>query len=183
MSVRSGQSTARESDLGSAIREFRDVVERKLRKHGVGADDLDALRRALEELNAGWDELSAQSEYLARERAYYVELFRLAPEAYVVTDSSGAIREVNDSAQRLLRLATPFLAGKPLQLFVAPEHRAEFRAQLSALLAREPETARSWSGALRRNEGPLAVKFTASAVQGAEGVARVCWVLRPGEPA
>lgn len=181
MSIRSGEADAPEGDLSSAIRDFRDALQRKLRKHGVGADDLEALQHALEELNAGWDELSAQSEYLARERAYYAELFRLAPEAYVVTDSSGTIREVNHAAQRLLRLAGPFLAGKPLQLFVSPEHRGEFRSRLNALLAQEPETAKSWPGALRRNEGPLAVQFTASAVPGAEGVQRVCWVLRPDE--
>lgn len=182
MSIRSSWPDAREGDLSSAIREFRDVLQRKLlRTHGVGAADLESLQRALEELNAGWDELSAQSEYLARERAYYAELFRLAPEAYVVTDSSGTIREVNDAAQRLLRLSGPFLGGKPLQLFVAPEHRAEFRAQLNALPAQAPETAKSWPGALRRTEGPLAVQFTASAVAGAEGVLRLCWVLRPDE--
>jgi len=133
------------------------------------------------DLNARRDELSGQPEQLARERDYYAALFRLAPEACVVSDSSGTIRDVNDAGQRLLRLSRPFLVGRPIQLFVAPEHRSEFRTRLNELLSQEPETAKSWQGALRRND-PLAAQFTANAVPSAEGVVRVCWVLRPNQP-
>jgi len=178
MSNRSGQASAVD-DLSSAIREFRDVVESKLCNRTIGAKDLESLHRALEELDAGWDGLSAQSEYLAREREYYVELFGLAPEAYVVTDSAGTIREANDAAQGLLRLSSPFLGGKPLQLFVAPEHRSEFRTRLSELLSQDGAAAKSWPGALRRNEGPVPTQFTVSAAPTDDGTVRLCWVLRP----
>jgi PAS domain S-box-containing protein len=173
-------------DLGFAIRALRESVEAKLRSNAVDADgkvapadQLDSLHRALEELRVGWENLQAQSEQVAQDREHYVELFRLAPDAYVVTDAYGMITELNFAAQKLLRFTPSNLTKKPLELFVAMEHRQAFRTNLNATLAQGTKTAQTWLSALGRGSAPaLNVEFTVGTIRSHRGTIRLCWVLR-----
>lgn len=123
------------------------------------------------------------SERLAKERQHYADLFRLAPDAYLVTDSFGNITEANVAAQKLLRLASLHLVGKPLQLFIADAHRSAFRTSLNELLCQSIASAKTWWGALRRGDGALPVEFTVGVLgDGVENI-RLSWVVRPGTAA
>jgi PAS domain S-box-containing protein len=106
-------------------------------------ETVENLKVALEELRVAEEELRQQNEELAathvaldRERRRYEELFEFAPDAYLVTDPSGIVRQANRSASSLLRVAPKFLAGKALAAYIAPEDRSEFRALLGDMATR-----------------------------------------------
>jgi PAS domain-containing protein len=77
-----------------------------------------------QQLIEGWQSAEA-------ERAHYRELFELAPAAYLLTDRVGVIREVNRRAASLLGVASHFLVGRPLAMFVAAEDRQGLRDRLN----------------------------------------------------
>jgi PAS domain S-box-containing protein len=170
--------------LGAELRALRESVEEKFRRQNADRDakpdQLESLHRALEELRVEWENVQDRSERLASERQEYADLFKLAPDAFVVTDSFGNINEANLAAQELLRLSPPHLAGKPLQLFLSDAHRNLFRTRLNELLCQSVPVAKTWWGELRRGDGNLSIEFTVGVIGDGAGVARLCWVLRPG---
>src|SRR6185436_18725171 len=97
----------------------------------------DALQGAFEELHSAFEELRAAEEELrhqsdslatARERVEaerwsYQELFEFAPDAYLMTEANGTIREANRAACALLGMAHGALIGGPLALFVSEDAR------------------------------------------------------------
>ncbi|HEY9845862.1 MAG TPA: diguanylate cyclase, partial [Candidatus Caenarcaniphilales bacterium] len=97
------------------------------------AEACEKLETALEELQVLEEELSAACEVAEAERQRYEDLFEFAPDAYLVTDGYGMIREANYAAARLLNAAQSFLVGKPLSNFVARSQRRSFRSQLLGL--------------------------------------------------
>ena len=106
------------------------------------SESLDTLDLALEELGVAEEELRQQNDALQSaqdalelERARYQELFESAPDAYLVTDAAGIVRELNQAAVTLLRTSTTFALGKPLVIFVGEEDRRRFRSYVTALAA------------------------------------------------
>ncbi|MEH1951536.1 MAG: PAS domain S-box protein [Nostoc sp.] len=100
----------------------------------------EALRETLEELQVVEEELRQQNKELAiaREKAElehqrYQDLFDLAPDAYLVTDLVGIIKEANYIAAALLSVRQKFLVGKPFILFIAESGRQTFMNQLANL--------------------------------------------------
>jgi len=91
---------------------------------------LEELRVAEEDLRHQNDELSAAHLELDLERRRYRELFEFAPDAYLVTDPTGIVRQANRSASTLLRVPPTFLGGKALAAYIMTEDRARFRALL-----------------------------------------------------
>jgi PAS domain S-box-containing protein len=92
---------------------------------------------AVEELRVAEEELRHQNEQLtiahvavAEERRRYQQLFLYAPDAYLLTDLNGMIREANHSAAHLLGVQPRFLAGKTLISFVAVEDRPRLRGEI-----------------------------------------------------
>ncbi|BAZ16745.1 putative PAS/PAC sensor protein [Calothrix sp. NIES-4071] len=79
------------------------------------------------------EELLAQNEYLAVERQDYYDLFKFAPDAYLVTNTQGIIQKANVAAANLLNVPQQFLIGKPLIYFVAETERSIFRTKLNHL--------------------------------------------------
>jgi PAS domain S-box-containing protein len=86
---------------------------------------LDALRSQHEQLLVAEEELRSQLDELGRmglrleaERERYADLFERAPDAYVVSDRFGVIRDANTAAVQLFCLETRFLRGKPISAFV-----------------------------------------------------------------
>lgn len=119
---------------------------------------MEALQQALEGLRVAEEELRVQNQELARARdaaeregQRYQELFDLAPDAYLVTDMSGVVREANAAATRLLGLAGPLLAGKPLAVYVAQEERRRFRRKLLRLA--EGDGTSEWEVRLQPRHG------------------------------
>ena len=100
----------------------------------------EALRETLEELQVIEEELRQQNEELAialetaeLEHQRYQDLFDLAPDAYLVTDVAGIIKEANYVAAALLSVRQKFLVGKPFILFIAESGRQTFMKQLASL--------------------------------------------------
>ncbi len=113
----------------------------RLSLDGPGTHEtLENLRVSLEELRVAEEELRQQNDELASthlqldmERRRYQELFEFAPDAYLVTDLSGIVRQANRSAARLFRVLPGFLPGKALAAYIATEDRARFRTLLSTV--------------------------------------------------
>jgi PAS domain S-box-containing protein len=120
----------RAEEFARRLQETRRRME--LARNGSGPPET-----AFEELLAVAEELREQNEYLVaahteveEQRQRYQQLFHYAPDAYLLTDMYGVVREANRSAARLLNVEPRFLAGKAVVSFVAPEDRARVRAEL-----------------------------------------------------
>src|SRR5713226_1127674 len=103
-----------------------------------GLQEADAkLRHSLRELMLAEEALRRQNDKrvaanqaLEEERKRYRELFEFAPDAYLVTDLEGNIREANSAAAALLRTPQGLLAGRSLEDFTFSEDRAILQQQL-----------------------------------------------------
>lgn len=146
---------------------------------------LEELRVAVEELQVAEEELHQQNEVLVAaqssidtERQRYQDLFEFAPDAYLVTDRYGVVREANRAATELLNLSHHYLISKPLVNFVADSHRQGFRAVLNQLttIHRIQEWELSMCG--RRRE-PFEAAITVQAVSDRQGKAMsLRWLIR-----
>lgn len=144
---------------------------------------LDALRVQHEELLVAEEELRAQLDELGRmglrleaERERYADLFERAPDAYLVTDRFGVVRDANTAAVQLFCLEMRFLRGKPISAFINP---GEVRAMNDALDALEHGATKLLELALRpRGGGEVdAVAHVSLTSRGQ----RLLWILRPVE--
>ncbi|MEI2581213.1 PAS domain S-box protein [Scytonema sp. PRP1] len=88
---------------------------------------------ATDELHQQNEELIQTRTLLEAERQRYQDLFEFAPDAYLVTDTLGIIREANYMTATLLKMSHQYLVGKPIVNFVALPDRATFRSYLSQI--------------------------------------------------
>jgi PAS domain S-box-containing protein len=91
---------------------------------------LEELNVAEEEMRQQADELVMTRDELESERRRYIELFEDAPDAYLVTDDAGVVREANRAAERMLQIDRFRLRGKPLAAMVDEDFRRAFRLML-----------------------------------------------------
>jgi PAS domain S-box-containing protein len=101
--------------------------------HAELLEALEELRVADEELRQQNEELAASRDEIDRERQKYYELFDFAPDAYIVTDANGTVREANAAASQLLGVPRQFLVGKPLSVYFDETARGSYRHQLDQL--------------------------------------------------
>jgi PAS domain-containing protein len=163
--------------LSTAVHAVIELLEEKRRvaKDGDGT----ALQAGAEELSVIWDELQSQSEHLARERQRFEDLFQFLPEACVITDVVGHVREANQAAAELLGVAAGSLAGKPFPVFLATEHRLEFRNRLTRFYAADFLGRETWGSAiLPRGASPANVLLTVRAINPPHP-SDLCWLIRP----
>ena len=121
-------------------------------------------------------EAAGPESYLPRER--YQETFDFAPDAQLLTDSSGIILEANNSAASLLRCPKEFLIGKPLALFSVNGHRRRFYESLWKL--RQESASDAFESLVARRPDDLrevAVEVRASREKGLEG-RKFHWFMR-----
>jgi PAS domain S-box-containing protein len=125
-------------DFARRLEDLRRNVEAIRETSDSSSDAFEELLVAVEELRVAEDELRQQNEELtaahaamAEERRRYQHLFQYAPDAYLLTDLSGVIREANHSAAHLLGVQPRFLVGKTLVSFVSPEDRSRLRGEIS----------------------------------------------------
>jgi PAS domain S-box-containing protein len=126
-------------DFARRLHTIHQRIDGLARDGPTGSDEaMEELRAALEELRVAEEELRQQNEELAAaqlqleiERQRYLDLFELAPDAYISTDLLGVVTEANQSASQLLRILHRPLRGRPLAAYVATEDRPKFRALLS----------------------------------------------------
>ncbi|WP_414517242.1 PAS domain S-box protein [Nostoc sp. PCC 9305] len=88
---------------------------------------------AAEELDQQNEELIKTRNWLEAERQHYQDLFELAPDGYLVTNTEGIIQEANLTAAKLLNVSKHFLVGKPIVNFVLLEERQQVRNELIQL--------------------------------------------------
>jgi PAS domain S-box-containing protein len=119
------------------IEEMRSRVQDMEGREGVPEPAVRELLLAVEELRVAQEELRQQNEameaaqhHLEDERRRYQHLFQYAPDAYLLTDLNGIVREANLSAARLLNTRPRFLPGKAVVSFVALDDRRRIRAEL-----------------------------------------------------
>ena len=140
----------KEDPFERQIDELRERVESLSQRAGTSSDPallseaLEVLSSTLEEFQVSGEELGQQNEELAlarqgieSERQRYQEFFDFAPDAYLITDPYGVIREANQAAASLLSAPKALLIGRPLAGYVAKEDRKPFRLRLSGLAEQE----------------------------------------------
>lgn len=91
------------------------------------------LQLAAEELYIQNEELIRTRNLLEAESQRYQDLFELAPEAYLLTNTEGIILEANHIATDLLNVPKHYLVAKPLINFVPLEESRRFRRDLIEL--------------------------------------------------
>jgi len=139
------------------------------------------LRAALETIQTLWEELQTQSDALAGERQRYADFFEFAPDAYIVTEPHGEIREANRAARELLNIKPETLANASLTAFIPEEDRPAFRARLVAVRGRPEGEIEEWTGRLvpAIDGGGTQVFFRVRSIKvrrkNAEGL---CWLIR-----
>jgi PAS domain S-box-containing protein len=164
--------------LFTSVKTVRDLLQRKL---GDGAGEARGeLEAGLQEIEALWEELRLRADELASERQRYSEFFEYAPDAYLVTDSHGTVREANRAAAELLGVPARALAGKPLASQVHEDSRRDFRACMVRASAQPDGEVSAWRGVLQGADGrPLQAHFRVRAMPVADGgLAPLCWLVR-----
>jgi PAS domain S-box-containing protein len=124
-------------EFARQLEEMRRRVERMRQDTELPSEAFEELLGAVEALRVAEEELREQNEKLLTthlqledERRRYQQLFQFAPDAYLLTDLSGIVREANRSAARLFGVEPRYMAGKTLVSFVALEDRPRIRAEL-----------------------------------------------------
>jgi PAS domain S-box-containing protein len=96
---------------------------------------LEELDVAIEELREQNEELRLNQRLIGMETEHYRDLFELAPDGYLETNSFGVIREANRTVVDWLRVDHSALRGKPLSVFIDPNDRRAFRRLLQDVVA------------------------------------------------
>jgi PAS domain S-box-containing protein len=180
-----------EAKIGRS-RERLELLRRQVEREGVRpesplAEAVEELGHTLEELSVTLEELETANEGLAQARQEAAEhalryqgLFRSAPDAYLVTDARGVIREANQAAEAKLGREARYLVGKPLLVFAAKEHRRALERHLLAMQGGRESGIADWEPrfAPGRTE-PFWASVTAQATRADDGTVReIRWLLR-----
>jgi PAS domain S-box-containing protein len=165
-------------ELFNSVKTVRQLLQRKL--DGNAGDAQGELEAGLQEIEALWEELRLRADELASERQRYSEFFEYAPDAYLVTDSHGTVRDANRAAAELLGVAARSLAGKPLANYVHEDSRRDFRTHVVRASAQPDGEVSAWRGALQGPDGrSLPAQFRVRAMPVADGgLAPLCWLVR-----
>ena len=153
-------------------------------KANVESEALHELSATIEELNVAAEELRVQNQALRdayidveKRRAHYEDLFSLVPDAYIVTDVYATILEANAAAEQLLGTTADRLRGKPLAVFIAEEHRRDFRRNLGDL--RNADERFEWSAMIVPRSGtPLRTTVRAARIRDRAEFERLGWIIR-----
>lgn len=138
-----------------SVQVWQEADEFLEQQQGYLTQSLEELSMSLQELQIAAEELRQQNEQLVesrkaveQERQHYQELFELAPDGYLVTDTEASILEINQTAAQLLNVSVERLLGKPLTVFVAPEERRDFYSHLRQ--CQKGELIKNWQVQLQR---------------------------------
>ena len=184
-----------ERQADALIRRLEALSERVMSAMGdppspLVGEMLEELSAAVEELEVSTEEIHGQNEALVEakkqldvESARYRELFDLAPDGYLVTDTVGVILESNRAASGLLGTPGHFLNQKPVVVFVdAADRRAVLDHLHDAVTGDHGPVIEFEVGFAPPNRDPFSASVHLT-VGGAAGAAdltgpRVRWLLR-----
>lgn len=164
--------------LFATAKNVTQMLRAKLQSAPAEAAELNA---ALEEIQTLWEELQTQSDVLKDERQRHADFFEFAPEAYMITEPAGEIREANRAARELLGMAEEEIDGASLVAFVKDEERPAFRGRLITARGHPEGAAAEWTTTLVSRTGaqtPVALCTRPIKVRrkNADGL---CWLIRP----
>ena len=101
-------------------REWVELLGQQMGSPLAGAT-FEELRRTMEELRVAEEDFRHQNQALLaahreleRERGRYQQLFHFAPDAYLLTNLRGVVREANRSAAQLFGTEPDSMIGKPI---------------------------------------------------------------------
>jgi len=165
--------------LLTTVTAVREMMVKRLEGEPDGAAKHD-LEMALEELDVMWEELEGQATLLLRENQRYAEFFEHAPDAYLITDAGGGVREANQAALELLVAARADLVGQPLSAFVADEGRVAFLTRTVGLMLGASSQPLTWREQMTAADGTaLEVQLAVRVIPlKKSGVAGLCWLIR-----
>ncbi|HEY2337670.1 MAG TPA: PAS domain-containing protein [Burkholderiales bacterium] len=166
--------------LLTTVNAVRELMIGRLQADSLDADSRRDVEMALEELDVMWEEMQGQAELLNRESRRYAEFFDYAPDAYVVTDAGGNIREANNAACELFGATREGLLRRPLGGYLVEADRTGFLSRFVGLLVENVDRG-SWEANLQTASGrPIRALFTVRAIPlGKSGVGGLCWLIRP----
>lgn len=131
----------------------------------------------LEDLKVVWLTLRAHIDRLASERLQFEQVFEQSAHAYLVTDASGTIEQVNGAAVDILQQRRRQLRGTPLAVLVALDRRADFRRRLAGLAGGAPASERTWSTVFESPGLRTDVTVTARLIGEGPTPRGICWRL------
>ncbi len=171
-----------EKDAGPSLREWAEEMVRE--RVGRATESLEELppvelKAALHELRVNQIELEMQNEELRRtqaeletSRAWYFDLYELAPIGYFTLSQQGLILAANLTAATLLGVARSALVKQPLSRFILPEDQDIHYRHYKQLF--ETGAPQSWDLRLvRKDAAPFWARVEANIAQDAGG-ASVC---------
>ncbi len=166
--------------LLTTVTAVRELMVKRLEAESVNAEAKRDMEMALEELDMMWDELQGQTALLVRENARYAEFFEFAPDAYLITDAGGCVREVNRAALELLKAARSDVVGKPLSEYIAGEERVAFLSRAVGLMVGAVQPL-AWKTRVQAGDGQrLEAEFSVRGIPPKKsGVGGLCWLIRP----
>jgi PAS domain S-box-containing protein len=152
----------------------------------TGGELFDALKGLIGQLKDTQAALRRTEEQLAqaRKRAHvehlrYYDLFEQAPNAYIVTDRDGMVRECNQAMSDLVRRQAKWIIGKPIAMFFALEDRPAFRRLLSKLSESHERQDRELRLSPDKTQGAIYAHATVNPVRDSSNeVVELRWILR-----
>jgi PAS domain S-box-containing protein len=174
-------TAAHSSDwLLTTVTAVRELMIKRLEEDSLKADAKREMEMALEELDVMWEELQGQAALLVRENQRYAEFFEYAPDAYLITDAGGSVREANQAALELFAAARDDLISRALSEYVADEDRVAFLTRTVGLMLGGAKPL-AWKAHLKRGDGTaFEAHFSVRAIPlKKSGVGGLCWLVRP----
>lgn len=167
--------------LITTVGAVRDLMIKRLEADSLEPQAKREMEMALEELDVMWEELQGQAALLVRENERYAEFFEYAPDAYVVTDAGGNIREANQAALELLRAPRAEMVGRPLSEYIMSEERVSFLSRTVALMLGGTAKPHAWQMRLQPRAGePFEAELRVRAIPlKKSGASGLCWLIRP----
>ena len=167
--------------LLTTVSAVRELMIRRLEANSLDAESKREMEMALEELDVMWEELQGQAALLLRENERYAEFFQYAPDAYLITDAGGGIREANQASLELLQSARDAVVGHALSEFIGDDDRVAFLTHTVSLMLSGPVKPVTWRAQLKRGDGKQSgAEFSVRAIPlKKSGVGGLCWLIRP----
>jgi PAS domain S-box-containing protein len=169
--------------LLTTVTAVRDLMIKRLEADSLNPDAKREMEMALEELDVMWEELQGQAALLIRENQRYAEFFQFAPDAYLITDAGGSVREANHAALELLQAAREEIVGRSLTEYIAAEDRVTFLTRTVSLMLGTSVKPLTWEAQIQSPNGAaLKAEFSVRAIPlKKSGVGGLCWLIRPAD--
>lgn len=137
------------------------------------------LQQSLREQTQAEQALKTQNLQLSRERQRYQNLFDFAPDGYLVTNTMGIIREVNQAILAQLAVERDYLIGQPFFSFFAQKNYTQFYDRLDQMMTRQQR--QTWEVTLKPRQGqafPAEVTVTLNYYDETTDEIRLLWFVR-----